>query len=45
MAGTLAYGSVHRFEPHPHGAPVAAVAELKKLNFTRVFNDYDFGGI
>ena len=26
------------------GTPVAAVAQLKKLNFTRVFNDYDFGG-
>jgi hypothetical protein len=44
MAGTLAYASVHRFEPHPHSAPVAAVAELKKLNVERVFNDYDFGG-
>jgi len=43
-AGTFAYGSVHRFEPHPHSAPVAAVAELKKLNVQRVFNDYDFGG-
>ena len=27
-----------------HGSPVAAVAELKKLNLARVFNDYDFGG-
>ena len=44
MAGTFAYTSVHRFEPHAHGAPVAAVAELKKLNVERVFNDYDFGG-
>jgi hypothetical protein len=44
MAGTFAYASVHRFEPHAHGAPVAAVAELKKLNVARVFNDYDFGG-
>ena len=26
------------------GSPVAAVVELKKLNLTRVFNDYDFGG-
>ena len=26
MAGTVAYASVHRFEPHPHSAPVAAVA-------------------
>jgi hypothetical protein len=44
VAGTLAYGSVQRFEPHTRGSPVAAVAALKKLNFTRVFNDYDFGG-
>jgi hypothetical protein len=44
MAGTLAYTSVHRFEPHSRGSPVAAVTALKKLNVTRVFNDYDFGG-
>jgi hypothetical protein len=44
VAGTFAYASVHRFEPHMHGSPVAAVTELKKLNVTRVFNDYDFGG-
>jgi hypothetical protein len=44
LAGTVAYASVYRFEPHSHGAPVSAVAALKKLNFTRVFNDYDFGG-
>ncbi len=44
MAGTFAYASVHRFEPHMRGSPVAAVAELKKLNLRRVFNDYDFGG-
>jgi hypothetical protein len=44
VAGTFAYTSVHRFAPHSHGSPVAAVAELKKLNLTRVFNDYDFGG-
>jgi hypothetical protein len=44
MAGTFAYASVHRFEPHTRGSPVAAVAALKKMNFTRVFNDYDFGG-
>ncbi len=44
LAGTVGYASVHRFEPHAHGAPVAAVVALKKLNFTRVFNDYDFGG-
>src|SRR5204863_9212317 len=44
VAGTVAYASVHRFEPHMRGSPVAAVAELKKLNLSRVFNDYDFGG-
>ena len=44
VAGTAAYASMHRFEPHTRGSPVAAVAELKKLNLTRVFNDYDFGG-
>jgi hypothetical protein len=44
MAGTFAYASVHRFEPHMRGSPVAAVTALKKLNLTRVFNDYDFGG-
>jgi hypothetical protein len=44
MAGTIAWASVHRFEPHMRGSPVAAVAELKKLNLARVLNDYDFGG-
>ena len=44
MAATFAYASVHRFEPHAHSSPVAAVAALKKLNLARVFNDYDFGG-
>ena len=44
FAGTVAYASVVRFEPHTRGSPVAAVVELKKLNFSRVFNDYDFGG-
>ena len=44
VAGTVAYASVHRFEPQCRGSPVAAVAALKKLNFSRVFNDYDFGG-
>jgi hypothetical protein len=43
-AVTVGYTSVHRFEPAMRGSPVAAVAELKKLNVTRVFNDYDFGG-
>jgi hypothetical protein len=44
LAGTFAYASVHRFEPHTRGSPVAAVVALKKLNLERVFNDYDFGG-
>jgi hypothetical protein len=44
VAGTLAYTSVHRFAPHMLGSPSVAVAEFKKLNLTRVFNDYDFGG-
>jgi hypothetical protein len=44
FAGTLAFASVHRFKPDMRQSPVAAVTELKKLNFTRVFNDYDFGG-
>jgi hypothetical protein len=44
MGATLAFASVHRFEPDVRQSPVAAVAALKKMNFTRVFNDYDFGG-
>ena len=44
LAGNVAYASMLRFEPHTRQSPVAAVAELKKLNFSRVFNDYDFGG-
>jgi hypothetical protein len=44
LAATVVYTSVHRFEPHSRGSPVAAVAALKKFNRARVFNDYDFGG-
>src|ERR1700710_416967 len=44
VAGTWAFASMHRYEPHTRGSPVAAVAALKKLNLARVFNDYDFGG-
>jgi hypothetical protein len=44
MAGTIAYASVQRFAPHAQNSPAAAVAELKKLHVTRVFNNYDFGG-
>jgi hypothetical protein len=43
-AGTLVFASMHRFAPHMRASPVAAVTELKKLDVTRVFNDYDFGG-
>jgi hypothetical protein len=41
LAVTLAFASVHRFAPYAGSSPVA---ELKKHNFSRVFNDYDFGG-
>jgi hypothetical protein len=44
VAGTLAFTSMRRYEPHTRGSPVAAVAALKKLGLARVFNDYDFGG-
>jgi hypothetical protein len=44
VAGTMAFTSMHRFEPNTRQSPVAAVAALKKMNLTRVFNDYDFGG-
>jgi hypothetical protein len=44
VTGTLAFASMHRFAPYTGNSPVAAVAALKKLNFERVFNDYDFGG-
>src|SRR5580658_752811 len=43
-AGTFVFASLHRFEPYSRGSPVAAVVALKKLDLTRVFNDYDFGG-
>jgi hypothetical protein len=44
VAGTVAFASVHRFEPNARQSPVAAVVALKKLNLARVLNDYDFGG-
>jgi len=44
VAGTATYASVHGFAPNLRGTPVAAVTELKRLNVTRVLNDYDFGG-
>jgi hypothetical protein len=43
-AGTLGFAGMHRFAPNVANSPVQAVAELKKLNVERVFNDYDFGG-
>jgi hypothetical protein len=43
-AGTLSFAAMHRFAPYTGNSPVQAVTELKKLNLTRVFNDYDFGG-
>jgi len=42
--GTVASASTLQFAPRMRGMPVAAVTELKKLNLTRVLNDYDFGG-
>jgi hypothetical protein len=42
--GTVASASALQFAPRVRGMPVAAVTELKKLNLTRVLNDYDFGG-
>jgi hypothetical protein len=44
IVATMGYASVAGFEPNARQSPVAAVAALKKMNFTRVFNDYDFGG-
>jgi hypothetical protein len=44
VAGTAAFASLHRFQPHPSNSPAAAVAALKQLALPRVFNDYDFGG-
>ena len=44
VAGTFVFASEHRYQPHTHSSPVAAVAALKKLNLARVLNDYDFGG-
>lgn len=44
LAGTALLVSLHSYAPNPRAAPAAAVAVLKKLKVTRVFNDYDFGG-
>jgi len=44
FAGTVAAASLKSFAPNTRGTPVAAVAQLKSLHLSRVFNDYDFGG-
>jgi hypothetical protein len=44
MVGTVASASALQFAPRMRGMPVAAVTELRKLDLTRVLNDYDFGG-
>ncbi|MGH6714695.1 MAG: hypothetical protein ACREDC_00755, partial [Bradyrhizobium sp.] len=44
LAGTALFASLRTYAPNAHAAPAAAVAALKRLKVTRVFNDYDFGG-
>ncbi|KZD23683.1 hypothetical protein [Tardiphaga robiniae] len=44
IAATLAFAPIRHYAPSAYAAPAAAVTELKKLNLSRVFNDYDFGG-
>jgi hypothetical protein len=44
LAGTVVFTSGRGYAPPDNAAPVEAVTELKKLNLSRVFNDYDFGG-
>jgi hypothetical protein len=44
VAGTVVFTSGRGYAPPDNAAPVAAVTALKKLNVSRVFNDYDFGG-
>ena len=43
-AATLLMASLGHYAPADRNSPVAAVAELKRLGVSRVFNDYDFGG-
>ena len=43
-AATLLMASLGHYSPADRNSPVAAVAELKRLHISRVFNDYDFGG-
>lgn len=44
IAGTFIIASMRHYAPPENAAPAVAVTELKKLNLSRVFNDYDFGG-
>jgi hypothetical protein len=44
IAGTVVVASMRQYTPSERAAPIAAVDALKKLNVSRVFNDYDFGG-
>lgn len=44
IAGTIVVASIRQYTPSERAAPIAAVDALKKLNVSRVFNDYDFGG-
>jgi hypothetical protein len=43
-ASALLTARLAQYEPDGRNSPVAAVAELKRLDVGRVFNDYDFGG-
>lgn len=43
-AATLLVASFGNHAPAERNSPAGAVTELKKLNVSRVFNDYDFGG-
>ncbi|WP_092151211.1 hypothetical protein [Bradyrhizobium sp. NFR13] len=44
IAGTFVLASMQCYMPREGAAPAKAVTELQKLNLSRVFNDYDFGG-
>lgn len=44
VVGTVVVASLRHYTPSERSAPIAAVDALKKLNVSRVFNDYDFGG-
>ncbi len=44
IALTVIVASTRHYAPVARTSPAAAVTELKKLNLSRVFNDYNFGG-